>query len=106
MDFARVNDLFTPHQYGFLKGKSTHDALMDLTENVYDCLNRRDGSFCINIFIDFHKCFDTIDHAILMRKLELYGVTGPLLILVKNYLTNRTQSVRIKDSISPPPSYY
>ena len=102
MDFARVNDLFTPHQYGFLKGKSTHDALLDLTENVYDCLNRRDGSFCINIFIDFHKCFDTIDHAILMRKLELYGVTGPLLILVNNYLTNRTQSVRIKESISPP----
>ena len=102
MDFANVNNLFTPHQYGFLKGKSTQDALIHLTENIYDCLNRRDGSFCINIFVDFHKCFDTIDHAILIRKLELYGVAGPLLNLVKNYLTNRTQSVRIKESISPP----
>ena len=107
MDFANVNNLFTPHQYGFLKGKSTQDALIHLTENIYDCLNRRDGSFCINIFVDFHKCFDTIDHAILIRKLELYGVAGPLLNLVKNYLTNRTQSVRIKESISPlPPPYY
>ena len=102
MDFAAVNDLFSPHQYGFLKGKSTNDALMQLTENIYDCLNRRDGSFCINIFIDFHKCFDTIDHAILIGKLELYGVSGLILNLIKNYLTNRTQSVRINETISPP----
>ena len=102
MNFAVVNNLFTPNQYGFLKGKSTQDALLHLTENIYDCFNRTDGSFCINIFVDFRKCFDTIDHTILIRKLELYGITGNLLILVKNYLTNRTQSVRIQNSISPP----
>ena len=102
MNIAVVNNLFTPNQYGFLKGKSTHDALLHLTENIYDCFNGRDGSFCINIFVDFRKCFDTINHSILLRKLELYGITGNLLILVKNYLTNRTQSVRIQNSISPP----
>ena len=101
-DFAIINNIFTSHQYGFLKGKSTQDALLHLTENIYDCLNERDGSFCINVFVDFHKCFDTIDHEILIRKLQLYGITGTLLNLVKNYLTNRTQSVRIKESISPP----
>ena len=102
MDFAAINNLFTPHQYGFLKGKSTQDALMHLTEFIYDCFNGRDGSFCINIFVDFHKCFDTIDHVILIRKLELYGVPAILLNIVKNYLSDRTQSVRIKESISPP----
>ena len=101
-EFAVTNNIFTPYQYGFLKGKSTQDALLSLTENIYHCLNCSDGSFCINIFVDFHKCFDTIDHAILIRKLELYGATGSLLNLVNNYLTNRTQSVRIKQSISPP----
>ena len=102
MDYAINNSLFTPNQYGFLKGKSTHDALLHLTENIYDCLNGRDGSFCINIFVDFHKCFDTIDHSILIRKLELYGITGTLLNIIKNYLSNRTQSVRIQNSVSPP----
>ena len=101
-EFAVTNNIFTPYQYGFLKGKSTQDALLSLTENIYNCLNSRDGSFCINIFVDFHKCFDTIDHAILIRKLELYGIIGSLLNLVNNYLSNRTQSVRIKKSISPP----
>ena len=96
------NKIFTPHQYGFLKGKSTQDALLHLTESIYDCFNGRDGSFCINIFVDFHKCFDTIDHAILIRKLELYGITGNLLSLVKNYLSNRTQSVCVNESTSPP----
>ena len=101
-EFAVTNNIFTPYQHGFLKGKSTQDALLSLTENIYNCFNSRDGSFCVNIFVDFHKCFDTIDHAILIRKLELYGVTRTLLNLINNYLTNRTQSVRIKDSISPP----
>ena len=101
-NFAMINNLFTPNQYGFLKGKSTQDAVSHLTENIYHCFNGRDGSFCINVFIDFHKCFDTIDHTILIRKLELYGITGVLLYLVKDYLSNRTQSVRIKESISPP----
>ena len=102
MEFAAVNNLFTPHQYGFLKGKSTQNALIQLTDFIYDCFNGRDGSFCINVFVDFHKCFDTIDHEILIRKLELYGVSTTLLNIVKNYLSNRTQSVRIKESISPP----
>ena len=101
-DLAILNNIFTPHQYGFLKGKSTQDALLHLTESIYDCFKGRDGSFCINIFVDFHKCFDTIDHAILIRKLELYGITGNLLSLVKNYLSNRTQSVRVNESTSPP----
>ena len=102
MNFAICNNLFTPNQYGFLKGKSTNDALMHLTENIYDCFNGRDGSFCINIFVDFHKCFDTIDHIILIRKLELYGITGTILNIVKDYLMHRTQSVRIQNSVSPP----
>ena len=102
LDFAINRNLFTPNQYGFLKGKSTQDALLHLTENIYDCFNGRDGSFCINIFVDFHKCFDTIDHTILIRKLELYGITGNLLTLVNNYLSNRSQSVRIQNSVSSP----
>ena len=61
-----------------------------------------DGSFAINIFVDFKKCFDTIDHEILINKLEMYGITGMALNLIANYLANRTQSVRVGKAISSP----
>ena len=45
----------------------------------------------------FQKAFDTIDHAILLSKLEHYGVDGIPLQLVKNYLTNRKQYVKLNE---------
>ena len=83
-----------------MKGKSTEDALIMLTDKVYDCMNARDGSFCANVFVDFQKAFDTIDHEILFNKLEIYGITGVPLLLIKNYFSNRTQSVRVGNSYS------
>ena len=74
------------------------------TCNIYDCFNQYDGSFCLNVFIDFRKCFDTINHEILLNKLLMYGITGKFLELIRNYLSNRTQSVRINDSFSSPKS--
>ena len=56
----------------------------------------------MNVFVDFRKCFDTIDHEILLGKLALYGITGPPLNLIENYLQSRTQSVKIGDYVSSP----
>ena len=41
------------------------------------------------------KAFDTVDHTILLRKLARYGVCGPVLSLFKDYLSGRTQYVKI-----------
>ena len=60
------------------------------------------GTFNINVYIDFQKAFDTVDHTILLNKLLLYGITGNAHMLIKNYLSNRYQSVRIGNSLSPP----
>ena len=102
VNYAIMCNLLTPSQFGFTKGKSTQDAIIMLTEQIYDTWNRRDGSFCVNIFIDFQKCFDTINHDILVRKLEMYGITGVFLELIKDYLFDRSQSVRINNTISSP----
>ena len=99
-NYAVTCNLLTPNQFGFTRGKSTQDAILLLTEKVYEAFNDLNGAFCINIFIDFQKCFDTIDHNILINKLRMYGIEGTALNLLKNYLSNRTQSVRIRDNIS------
>ena len=47
----------------------------------------------IGVFMDLSKAFDTLDHAILIRKLEYYGLRGVTIQWFKNYLTNRKQYV-------------
>ena len=56
-DYASICNLFTPNQYGFRKGRSTQDAIIALTRNIYNSFNQSDGSFCLNVFIDFKKMF-------------------------------------------------
>ena len=47
----------------------------------------------IGIFIDLQKAFDTVDHKILLRKLDYYGIRGIDNDWIKSYLTNRKQFV-------------
>ena len=102
LNYANLCNILSPNQFGFTKGKSTQDAVIMLVERVYHCLNESDGSFCANVFVDFMKCFDTIDHRILFGKLDIYGIKGMPLILIISYLTRRTQSVRVVNTCSSP----
>jgi retron-type reverse transcriptase len=47
------------------------------------------------VFIDLQKCFDTIDHSILLNKLNMYGFNGVTFTWFKNYLNCRKQCVKI-----------
>ena len=102
VNYAVFCNILSTNQFGFTRGKSTQDAIIMLTEKIYECFNDVTGAFCVNIFIDFQKCFDTIDHTILLNKLKLYAIDGPALHLLKSYLTGRTQSVRIQNTLSSP----
>ena len=99
VSFFNKHSLFSEKQYGFLKGRSTQDALLNFAENIYDALNAK--SFNISVLIDLKSAFDTVNHSILLSKLELYGIRGHPLNWFKSYLSDRKFSVSLSGSSSP-----
>ena len=91
IEFINENGLLYKYQFGFQKGKSTSLALVTLIDKITEAL---DNVECIiGVFFYFSKAFDTVDHGILLQKLELYGLQDIILIWFKNYLSNRIQYV-------------
>ena len=85
-------------QFGFRKGHSTIHALLHLTEDIRKTLDN--NSFAVGIFVDLQKAFDTVDHNILLRKLEFYGIRGLANKWFKSYLNKRKQFVSIDEIYS------
>ena len=93
VDYFNEFSIFTDVQYGFRSGRSTSDALIDMTDAIYKSLNNKNHH--INVLIDLKKAFDTVSHQILSKKLYHYGVRGIPLKLLENFLLNRKQYVKI-----------
>ena len=85
-------------QCGFRKNRSTTQALSILLDELLKCMN--EGEIAITVFFDFKKAFDTVDHNILLWKLEKAGLGPNLCKLIGNYLTNRKQATKINNLIS------
>ena len=81
------------YQFGFRQYHSTTHALIDLTEDVRKAIDN--NKFSCGVFIDLQKAFDTVDHNILLKKLEYYGIRGIANDWFYSYLKNRKQYVSI-----------
>ena len=90
-DFLQAHNILFQNQFGFRKNNSTTFALIEITEKIKETIDNK--KYGCGIFIDLRKAFDTVNHEILLRKLEHYGIRGKAQVWFKSYLTNRKQYV-------------
>ena len=91
--FLNSNNIIYNLQFGFRQQYSTSHALVNITENIRKALDG--GNIGCGIFVDLQKAFDTVDHQILLTKLNHYGIRGVSNDWFKSYLSNRNQYVSI-----------
>ena len=90
--------MLTVSQHGFRPMHSTLIALLEAINNWY--LNIDDGLINSVLFLDLKKAFDTVDHSILLKKLQLYGLGPHAVQRFKSYLSNRFQSTCVNGTLS------
>ena len=78
--YVEKNKILSKHQYGFRKNRSTELAVIELVDKITKAIDK--GECTIGIFLDLSKVFDTINHKILIEKLEHYGIRGDMFKMV------------------------
>ena len=91
--FISRHNLLTASQFGFRKGCSTTHAIIKLFTHIVQAYHNKLFSACF--FLDLRKAFDTIDHKILLMKLEHYGFRGQCYRYLRSYYQNRKQYVQV-----------
>ena len=77
---------------------STTDLMVYMQEKLARILTNKEHA--VVLFFDLAKAFDTLNHKILEEKLIAYGITGTALKLLKSYLSNRSQKVKVNGILS------
>lgn len=96
--YIEKHNLLYPSQYGFRKGHSTQHAILDIISDIQTNMNRRLLSFWV--FVDLKKAFDTVDHEILLNRLNHYAFRGIVNDWFSPYLNNRKQKTQAGQHIS------
>src|ERR1043165_9041173 len=98
--FNYVNSLniIFQSQHGFQSGHSPYMALLSMQDMISNAIDN--NNYSVGVFFDLSKAFDTVDHKILIKKLENYGIRGIPLKWFISYLENRTQNVVCNEVLS------
>ena len=98
--FLMKYNILYKYQFGFRKGHSTILANIEIVDNIREHLDK--GEHVLGIYLDLSKAFDTVNHEILLHKLNYYGIRGHALEWFKSYLQSRKQCVWINGAYSEP----
>ena len=91
MNHITNNEIISSSQFGFRKGHSTYMPLLILQDKIMGGFEN--NKLTCGIYLDLKKAFDTVDHSILLSKLNAYGFSDKFLHLIKSYLNDRYQCV-------------
>ena len=83
--FIEKHKILYIRQFGFRQNHSTTLALIDIIDKIKSAIDNNE--YAIGIFLDVKKAFDSIDHSILMNKLEHYGFKGHFAVFINSYIT-------------------
>lgn len=92
-EYLERNNILYKSQFGFRGNMSTTDAILKFTERTLDCFEK--GLYSASLFCDLSKAFDCVSHSLLTQKLNKYNFSTNSTLLIKSYLENRKQSVRL-----------
>ena len=98
LDYLESNHILVQNQGGFRRNNSTINSVAIFTHEVYSAINNKE--IAMATYIDFQKAFDTVDHKILVNKLEIIGVRDHTLRWLSDYLTNRKQCTQVNGCYS------
>src|SRR6218665_786531 len=85
-------------QYGFRQNHSVDMALVNIQDLITEAIDA--NKYSIDVFLDFAKIFDTVDHSILLKTMSIYGIRGIPLDWFSNYLSERCQQVQCNGVLS------
>jgi hypothetical protein len=94
MKYIEKLNIIFENQFGFRSGYSTVQAVTRITDKIQKAIENK--QYSCGIFLDLSKAFDTVNHDILITKLEHYGIRGIAKDWFKSYLFNRKQYVSIR----------
>ena len=86
-----TNNLFSTNQYGFRHGRSTTSACVDVTEFLCGTVDRH--SMAGLVMLDVSNAFPSVNHGILIRKMQYYGFGSSVMKWFESYLCNRINTV-------------
>ncbi len=95
LSYLNKKDILYKYQFGFWKNHSTTLALIEIIDSILNAMDK--GLYTCGIFIDFSKAFDTINHTILLSKLDHYGIRG---VALHWFITDRSQFVDFNGALS------
>ena len=73
-NYVEKHQILSEHQFGFRRNRSTEHAILELSDKISKAIDK--GEYTIGVFLDLSEAFDTVNHGILLKKLQHYGIRG------------------------------